>query len=109
MNRIGAEIVFIVDIKKKADHLIKNGLNFRNIRKLITFFQEANLRIIYYKYYNIGYDKSEICGDRLFIYKIYKKDYNINNYNHNIINYKALKGRRCLHDLVKCDNYININ
>ena len=35
---MGAEIVFIVDIKKKTDRLIKNGLNFKNIRKLVTFF-----------------------------------------------------------------------
>ena len=27
---------------------------------------------------------------------------------YNIINYKALKGRRCLHDLVKYGNYTNI-
>ena len=39
INRIGAEIVFIVDIKKEADRLIKNGLNFESIRKLVTFFK----------------------------------------------------------------------
>ena len=109
INRIGAEIIFIVGIKKKADRLVKNGLNFGSIRKLVTFFQEANLRVICYKYYNIGHDKSEICEDRLLIYKIYKKDYNTNNYIYNIINYKVLKGRRCLYDLVKYGNYINIS
>ena len=38
INRIDTEIVFIIDIKKEADRLVKNGLNFKNIRKLITFF-----------------------------------------------------------------------
>ena len=109
INRINTEVVFIVGIKKKANRLVKNGLNFRSIRKLITFFWEANLKIICYKYYNIEYDKLEICGNRLLIYKIYEKDYNINNYIYNIVNYKALKKRRCLHDLVKYGNYININ
>ena len=109
INRIDAEVILIVDIKKETDRLIKNGLNFKSIRKLITFFWEANLRVIYYKYYNIGHDKLEIYGDRLSIYKIYKKDYNINNYIYNIINYKVLKERKCLHDLVKCDNYTNIS
>ena len=43
------------------------------------------------------------------MYKICKKDYNTNNYNYNIVNYKALKERRYLYDLVKCGNYISIN
>ena len=108
INRIGTEIIFIIGIKEEADRLIKNGLNFRSIKKLITFFQEANLRAIYYKYCDIGYDKLEIYGDRLPIYKIYRKDYSINNYSYNIVNYKVLKGRRYLYDLVKYDNYISI-
>ena len=108
INRINTKIIFTVDIKKKADRLIKNGLNFRNIRKPITFFQEANLKAICYKYYNIGYDKPGICGDRPPIYKIYKKDYNINNHIYNVVNYKVLKKRRCLYDLIKYGNYINI-
>ena len=37
-NRKGAEIVFIVGIKEEADRLIKNRLNFRNIRKLVLYF-----------------------------------------------------------------------
>ena len=41
--------------------------------------------------------------------KIYKKDYNTDNYSYNIVNYKVLKERRCLHDLVKYDKYISIN
>ena len=109
INRIGTEIVFIVDIKKEADRLVKNGLNFRSIRKPVTFFWEANLRAICYKCYSIGHDKLGICGDRLFIYKICKKDYNINDHIYNIVNYKALKGRRCLYNLVKCGNYISIS
>ena len=109
INKINTKIVFIIGIKKKADRLVKNGLNFKNIRKPVTFFWEANLRAIYYKYYNIGHDKLEICEDRPSIYKIYKKDYNINNHIYNIVNYKALKKRRYLYDLIKYDNYTNIN
>ena len=37
-NRKGAEIVFIMGITKKVDRLVKNGLNFRYIRKLILYF-----------------------------------------------------------------------
>ena len=109
INRINAEVIFIVDIKKETDRLIKNGLNFRSIKKPVTFFQEANLRAICYKYYNIGHDKPGICEDRPPIYKIYKKDYSTNNHSYNIVNYKALKGKRCLHDSVKCGNYTNIS
>ena len=61
-----------------------------------------------YKYYNIKYDKLGIYENRPPIYKIYKKDYNINNHIYNIVNYKALKRRRYLHDLVKYDNYTSI-
>ena len=109
MNRIGAEVVLTVGTKEEADRLVKNGLNFGSIRKSVTFFWEANLRAICYKCCSIGHDKLKICEDRLFIYKICEKDYNINNYIYNVINYKALKGRRCLHDLVKCGNYTSIN
>ena len=38
INRINTEIIFIIDIKKKTDRLIKNGLNFKNIKKSVTFF-----------------------------------------------------------------------
>ena len=108
INRIGTEIILIVGTKKKADRLIKNGLNFRSIRKLVTFFLKANLRVICYKYCSIRHDKLKICGNRFSIYKIYGKDYNTNNYIYNIVNYKVLKGRRCLYDLIKYGNYINI-
>ena len=37
-NRKGVTIVLIVGIKKKVDRLIKNRLNFRNIRKLVLYF-----------------------------------------------------------------------
>ena len=74
INKISTEIILIIGIKEEADRLIKNGLNFKSIGKLITFFQEANLRVICYKYYNIRHDKLRIYGDKLFIYKIYKKD-----------------------------------
>ena len=55
------------------------------------------------------HDKPEIYGNRPPIYKIYKKDHNTNNHIYNIVNYKALKERRCLYDLVKYGNYISIN
>ena len=38
INRIGAELIFIIGIKEKADRLIKKGLNFKNIKKSVTFF-----------------------------------------------------------------------
>ena len=104
INKIGAEIILIIDIKEKTDRLIKNGLNFRNIKKPVTFFQETNLRAICYKYCNIRYDKLRIYRNRFSIQR-YKKDYNTNNQIYNIINYKALKERRCLHDFVKCGNH----
>ena len=37
-NRKDVEIVFIVGTKEEADRLVKNGLNFRNIRKLVLYF-----------------------------------------------------------------------
>ena len=37
-NRKGVEIIFIVGIKEEADRLIKNRLNFRNIRKSVLYF-----------------------------------------------------------------------
>ena len=37
-NRKKAEIVLIINIKKEADRLIKNGLNFRHIRKSVLYF-----------------------------------------------------------------------
>ena len=37
-NRKDVEIIFIIDIKKEADRLIKNGLNFKNIRKSVSYF-----------------------------------------------------------------------
>ena len=68
----------------------------------------ANLRAICYKYYNIRHDKPGIYEDKLSIYKIYKKDYNTNNYIYNLINNKAPKEKKYLHDLIKYDNYTNI-
>ena len=41
-NRKGVEIIFIIGIKKEVDRLVKNGLNFKNIRKLVLYFQEAD-------------------------------------------------------------------
>ena len=37
-NKKGVEIVFIMGIKEEADRLIKNRLNFRNIRKSVLYF-----------------------------------------------------------------------
>ena len=65
-------------------------------------------RIICYRYCKIGYEKSEVCEDRLFIYKICEKDYYTNNYTYNILIYKVRK-KRCLYDLVKYGNYTNIS
>ena len=73
INKISTEIVLIIDIKIKTNRLIKKELNFRSIKKLVKFFQKTNIRVIYYKYYNIRHDKLGICGNRLSIYKIYKK------------------------------------
>ena len=107
-NRKDVEIVFIVGIKKEVDRLVKNGLNFRNIRKSILYFWEADLRAIYYKYYGIRYEKPEICGDRPPICEICGKDYYINNYTCNVITYKGKKKKKCLYDLVKYENYTSM-
>ena len=37
-NRKKVEIIFTMGIKKEADRLIKNGLNFRHIRKSVLYF-----------------------------------------------------------------------
>ena len=37
-NRKSVEIVLILGIKEEADRLVKNGFNFRNIRKLVLYF-----------------------------------------------------------------------
>ena len=56
----------------------------------------------------MGHEKSKTYGNRPPIYKICERDHYINNYTCNILIYKARKRRRCLYDLVKYDNYINI-
>ena len=57
----------------------------------------------------MGHEKPKTYGDKLFIYKICGRDYYTNNYTYNILTYKARKRRRCLYDLVKYGNYINIS
>ena len=37
-NKKRVKIVLIINIKEKTDRLIKNGLNFRYIRKLVLYF-----------------------------------------------------------------------
>ena len=37
-NKKSVEIVLTVGTKKEADRLVKNGLNFKNIRKLVLYF-----------------------------------------------------------------------
>ena len=37
-NRKGAEVILIISTKKEADRLIKNGLNFRYIKKSVLYF-----------------------------------------------------------------------
>ena len=95
-------------IKKEVDRLVKNGLNFGNIRKLVLYFWEADPRAIYYKCCRIRHEKLKVYEDRPPIYEICGKDYYINNYTYNIITYKDKKEKRCLHDLIKCENYISI-
>ena len=55
------------------------------------------------------HEKPKICENKPSIYKIYGKDYHTNNHIYNILIYKARKRRRCLYDLIKYDNYINIS
>ena len=108
-NRKGVEVVFIVGTKKEVDRLIKNGLNFRYIRKSVLYFQKINPRAICYRCCEMGHEKPKAYENRLPIYKIYEKDYHINNYTCNMLTYKARKRRRYLHDLVKYDNYTSID
>ena len=108
-NKKGVKIVLILGTKKEADRLVKNRLNFRNIKKSVLYFQKADPRAIYYKYCGIRHEKLEIYENKPPICEIYGKDYYINNYTYNIIIYKSKKRRRCLYDLVKYENYTNIN
>ena len=108
-NRKGVKVILTMSTKEEADRLVKNGLNFKYIRKSVLYFWEADPRAICYKYCRIGYEKPKICGDRLFIYKIYGRDYYTNKYIYNILIHKARKGKRCLYELVKCGNYTSIN
>ena len=107
-NRKGVEIVFILGIKEEVDRLVKNRLNFGNIRKSVLYFWEADPRAIYYKYCGMGYEKSEACGDKPPICEICGKDHYTNDHMCNVIIYKGKKKRRCLYDLVKYGNYISI-
>ena len=107
-NRKGVEIVLIMGIKEEVDRLVKNGLNFRYIKKSVLYFQEADLRTICYRCCKIGHEKSEIYENKFPIYKICGKNYYINNYTYNILIYKVRKKRKYLYDLIKCGNYINI-
>ena len=68
----------------------------------------ADPKTIYYRCCEMGHEKPEVCENRLFIYKIYGKDYHTNNYIYNILIYKVRKKRRHLYNLVKYDNYTNI-
>ena len=107
-NKKRVKIIFTIDIKEEADRLIKNGLNFGYIKKSVLHFWEADLRTIYYRYCRIRYEKPKIYGNKPPIYKIYERDYHINNYTYNILIYKARKRKRCLYDLVKCGNCTSI-
>ena len=96
-------------IKEETDRLIKNGLNFRYMRKSVLYFQKVNPRIICYRYCRMGHEKPKKCENRPFIYKICGRDYYTNDYTYNILIYKARKGKRCLYDLVKYGNYTSIS
>ena len=37
-NRKGVEVVFTINTKEKVDRLVKNGLNFRYIKKSVLYF-----------------------------------------------------------------------
>ena len=90
-NRKDVEIIFIISIKEEADRLIKNRLNFRNIRKSVLYFQEADFRAIYYKYYEIRHEKPEAYENKPLIYEIYEKNHHTNNHTYNVIIYKSKK------------------
>ena len=107
-NKKNVKIVLIVGTKEKADRLIKNGLNFRNIRKLVSYFWETDPRAICYKYCGTGHEKPEAYGDRPLIYEICEKDHHTNNHTYNVITYKSKKRRKYLHDLIKYRNYISM-
>ena len=108
-NKKGVKIVFIINIKKETDRLVKNRLNFRNIRKLVLYFWKADLRTVYYKYCGIRHEKPEACENKSFIYEICEKDHHTNNYTCNMIIYKNKNKIKYLHDLVKYENYTNIS
>ena len=90
-NKKSVEIILIVGIKKEADRLIKKRLNFRNIKKLVLYFQKADPRATCYKYCEIRYEKPEIYGDRPPIYEICGKNHYINNHTCNMIICKGKK------------------
>ena len=46
---------------------------------------------MYYRYYKIRHEKPKAYENRLFIYKIYGKDYHTNNYISNLLIYKVRK------------------
>ena len=54
------------------------------------------------------HEKPKVYENRPLIYKIYGRDYYTNNHTCNILTYKARKKRKCLYDLIKYGNYINI-
>ena len=90
-NRKKIEIIFIISIKKKINRLVKNGLNFRYIKKSVLYFWKIDFRVIYYRCCGMGQEKPEVYENRFFIYKIYGKDYYINDYIYNILTCKARK------------------
>ena len=57
----------------------------------------------------MGHEKLKVYEDRPPIYEIYGKDYYTNNHTCNMIIYKGKKKRKCLYDLIKYENYINID
>ena len=107
-NRKEIEIILTMGTKEEVDRLIKNGLNFRSIKKSVLYFWEVDPKTICYRYCGIRYEKPKTCENRLSIYKIYGRNYYTDNHIYNILTYKVRKGRRCLYDLVKYGNYINI-
>ena len=97
-------MVFIVSTKEEAERLVRSGLNFGLARKSVVYFWEADPRAICYKCCGIGHDKPDACGDRLLICVICGRDHDTDDHKCNVMTCKAQKGRRCLHDSVKCGN-----
>ena len=108
MNRIGAEVVLTVATKEEADRLLRSGLNFGNVRKPVTQYWEANPRTLCFKCCGVGHEKPGACGDRPQMCAVCGRGHITDDHTCSVTAYRALRGRRCLHDSVKCGNCISM-